>query len=84
MNNEVIKLKGITWNHSRGFTSIVACAQRFSELNPGVEISWEKRSLQAFADEPIDKLAERYDFLIIDQLTTLGLVLLPVLRLLSL
>ncbi|GAF04504.1 extracellular solute-binding protein [Saccharicrinis fermentans] len=64
MNN--IKLKGITWNHSRGFTSIVACAQRFSELNPGVEISWEKRSLQAFADEPIDQLAERFDFLIID------------------
>lgn len=61
-----IKLRGITWNHSRGFTSIVACAQRFSELNPGVEITWEKRSLQAFADEPINKLAERFDFLIID------------------
>lgn len=61
-----MKLKGITWNHSRGYTSIVACAQRFSELNPDVEIEWEKRSLQAFADEPIDKLAERYDFLIID------------------
>ncbi|WP_066631462.1 extracellular solute-binding protein [Labilibacter marinus] len=66
MSDKNIQLKGITWNHSRGFTSIVACAQRFSELNPDVEITWEKRSLQAFADEPIDKLAERYDFLIID------------------
>jgi len=66
MNTKNIQLKGITWNHSRGFTSIVACAQRFLELNPGVEISWEKRSLQAFADEPINKLAERFDFLIID------------------
>ena len=45
---------------------MVATAQRFSELNPGVEITWEKRSLQAFADEPIDKLAERYDLLVID------------------
>lgn len=63
---ENIKLKGITWDHSRGFTSIVACAQRFHELYPNVEITWDKRSLQAFADEPIDKLAERYDFLIID------------------
>ncbi|MFD1315181.1 ABC transporter substrate-binding protein [Namhaeicola litoreus] len=62
----MIKLKGITWNHSRGFTSIVACAQRFSELNPDVDIAWEKRSLQAFADEPINELAKRYDFLIID------------------
>ncbi|MEO1010090.1 MAG: carbohydrate ABC transporter substrate-binding protein [Bacteroidota bacterium] len=61
-----VQLKGITWNHSRGFTSMVATAQRFCELNPGVEIVWEKRSLQAFADEPIDQLAERYDFLIID------------------
>lgn len=60
------QLKGITWDHSRGFTSIVATAQRFHELNPDVEITWEKRSLQAFADEPINKLAERYDLLIID------------------
>ncbi len=66
MDNQNIQLKGITWNHSRGFTSIVALAQRFEELNPGVQITWEKRSLQAFADEPIDQLAQRYDFLIID------------------
>ncbi|MDW7692979.1 extracellular solute-binding protein [Flammeovirgaceae bacterium SG7u.111] len=62
----MIQLKGITWNHSRGFTSIVALAQRFHELNPDVEIVWEKRSLQAFADEPINELAKRYDLLIID------------------
>ena len=60
------QLKGITWNHSRGFTSIVACAQRFSELYPEIDIVWEKRSLQAFADKPINELAKRYDFLIID------------------
>ena len=63
---EKITLKGITWNHSRGFTSVVATAQRFSELHPQVDIVWEKRSLQAFADAPIDKLAETYDLLVID------------------
>lgn len=63
---KTIKLKGITWNHSRGFVSIIAAAQRFEELNPGVEIKWEKRSLQEFADKPVDKLAESYDLLIID------------------
>jgi hypothetical protein len=31
-------LRGITWNHSRGFVPMVATAQRFSELNPSVEI----------------------------------------------
>lgn len=66
MSNNIIKLKGITWDHNRGFTSIVAASQRFHELNPNIEISWEKRSLQAFADEPIGELAKRYDLLIID------------------
>ncbi|MBU2950842.1 extracellular solute-binding protein [Tamlana agarivorans] len=66
MSQKNIQLKGITWDHSRGFTSAVATAQRFHELNPHVEITWEKRSLQAFADEPIDQLAKRYDLLIID------------------
>ncbi|MRT92032.1 ABC transporter substrate-binding protein [Ancylomarina sp. 16SWW S1-10-2] len=66
MTNKRIQLKGITWDHSRGFTSIVATSQRFHEMNPNIEISWEKRSLQAFADEPIGDLAKRYDLLIID------------------
>ena len=61
-----IILKGITWNHSRGFVPMTATAQRFSELNPGVTISWEKRSLQQFADLSIQQLAERYDLLVID------------------
>ncbi|SMC38482.1 ABC transporter substrate-binding protein [Pedobacter africanus] len=61
-----INLKGITWNHSRGFTPMVATAQRFSELNPSVEITWEKRSLQQFADFSIQELAERFDLLVID------------------
>mgnify|MGYP000006307341 FL=1 len=60
------KMKGITWAHSRGFTSIVAVSQRYSELHPEVEIVWEKRSLQKFADAPVEKLAEAYDLLIID------------------
>ena len=59
-------LRGITWNHSRGFVSVVATAQRFCELHPEVEIIWEKRSLQEFADAPIQGLAEKYDLLVID------------------
>jgi multiple sugar transport system substrate-binding protein len=62
----VRRLTGITWNHTRGYLPLVATAQRFSEMNPDVEIVWEKRSLQAFADAPIEKLAENFDLLIID------------------
>lgn len=61
-----INLKGITWGHSRGITPLLAVSQRFSELNPGISVTWEKRSLQAFADYPIEKLTEQYDLLIID------------------
>lgn len=60
------ELKGIAWNHSRGFVSVVATAQRFEELNPDVRITWEKRSLQAFADASLDDLASAYDLIIMD------------------
>lgn len=61
-----IVLNGITWAHSRGITPLLAAAQRFSELHPQVEINWKKRTLQEFADYPIEKLTEQYDLLIID------------------
>jgi multiple sugar transport system substrate-binding protein len=61
-----IILNGITWGHSRGVTPLLAASQRFNELYPEAEIHWEKRSLQEFADFPVEKLAEQYDLLIID------------------
>lgn len=61
-----IILNGITWGHSRGITPLLALAQRYSELYPDVEIRWKKRSLQEFADFPIEKLTDEYDLLIID------------------
>jgi multiple sugar transport system substrate-binding protein len=60
------QLKGITWGHSRGYTPLVAAAQRFSELHPDISIAWDKRTLQQFADYPIEDLTKEYDLLIID------------------
>lgn len=62
----MIELRGIAWNHMRGFTPVVATAQRYEELNPGVRITWEKRSLQDFADAPMEKLAATYDLIVMD------------------
>lgn len=62
----MVTLRGITWGHSRGFTPVVATAQRFNELHPGIQIHWEKRSLQAFADGDLNALASQYDLLVID------------------
>jgi multiple sugar transport system substrate-binding protein len=59
-------LNGITWGHSRGITPLLAASQRYEELHTGVEIKWKKRTLQEFADFPIEKLTTQYDLLIID------------------
>jgi multiple sugar transport system substrate-binding protein len=60
------ELKGIAWNHMRGFVSVVSTAQRYEELNPNVRITWEKRSLQAFADASMEQLASAYDLIVMD------------------
>jgi multiple sugar transport system substrate-binding protein len=59
-------LKGIAWNHTRGFLPVVATAQRFEELHPDVTIQWEKRSLQAFADASMADLAAAFDLIVMD------------------
>ncbi len=61
-----VHLKGISWNHSRGITPLLAAAQRYNEQYPGITIEWQKRSLQEFADFPIEKLTTQFDLLIID------------------
>src|ERR1700731_875032 len=66
MSEKRIELRGITWQHTRGFVPMVATAQRFFELHPQISIRWETRSLQAFADQPIEKLANDFDLLVID------------------
>lgn len=66
MTVQPVELKGITWNHSRGYVSVVATAQRFSEMHPNVSVHWERRSLQEFADYPLQALVDRYDLLVID------------------
>ena len=63
---KIAKLRGMTWNHSRGLDPMIATSRRYSEINPGVEIGWEQRSLQAFADYPIRELTSDYDLVVID------------------
>jgi len=60
------ELRGMTWDHSRGFDPMVATSRDYARRNPGVSITWEKRSLQAFADRPVAEMAETYDLMVID------------------
>jgi multiple sugar transport system substrate-binding protein len=61
-----LKLRGITWNHSRALPPLVAASQRYEELHPQIRIQWEKRTLDEFGHASLADLAERYDLLIID------------------
>jgi multiple sugar transport system substrate-binding protein len=59
------RLRGVTWDHPRGLDCMVAAAAAYRQLTD-VEVSWEARSLQAFADAPLERLARDYDLLVID------------------
>lgn len=61
-----IELRGISWDHPRGHDCMVATAEAYATVQPDVRIVWNTRSLQDFADFPVQKLAETYDLLVID------------------
>jgi multiple sugar transport system substrate-binding protein len=63
MNSPI--LKGITWDHPRGYDPLVASSAVYEKLF-GVKVNWEKRSLANFGDQSLAGLAEKFDLLIID------------------
>lgn len=65
MAAEII-LRGMTWSDPRGYDPVVAAAEKFALLHPGVRILWDKRSLQGFESTPVDELAATYDLMVID------------------
>ncbi len=59
-------LKGITWDHTRGYAPVRAASESFKSINPEVHVEWDVRSLKDFGDSPIEPLVEKYDLLMID------------------
>lgn len=59
-------LRGITWDHDRGLRPLVATAAAYGDREPGVRVEWQVRSLQAFADQDVAALAERFDLIVLD------------------
>lgn len=45
---------------------MVATSKVFSSSRPDIDIVWERRPLQAFADRPIEQMALEYDLIVID------------------
>lgn len=62
----MITLRGMTWDHPRGYDPMVTTSAVYTERHPDIRIIWERRPLQAFADRPIEQMADTYDLMVID------------------
>ena len=62
----MIHLQGMAFDHPRGFAPMRATSEKFQVSNPDLRISWDARSLKDFEDYPIEKLAEKYDLIMMD------------------
>jgi multiple sugar transport system substrate-binding protein len=61
-----IILKGLTWDHPRGYAPLLAGAPEYEAQHPEVKIRWERRTLREFGEAPIEQYLDRYDLLIVD------------------
>ena len=61
-----VKLKGLTWDHPRGYAPLIAGAREYDRAHPDVGISWDRRTLREFGEAPIEQYAARYDLIIVD------------------
>jgi multiple sugar transport system substrate-binding protein len=60
------RLKGMTWDHPRGFDPLAKGAAGFAARHPGLEVEWTRRSLRDFGVQPVEVLAQNFDLIVID------------------
>ncbi|MFZ0759317.1 MAG: extracellular solute-binding protein [Candidatus Sulfotelmatobacter sp.] len=61
-----ITLKGLTWDHPRGYAPLLGGAHEYEEQHPGIRIQWDRRTLREFGEAPIEQYLDGYDLLVID------------------
>jgi multiple sugar transport system substrate-binding protein len=61
-----ITLKGLTWDHPRGYAPLIGGAREYEQHHPGVRIRWDRRTLREFGEAPIEQYIDRYDLIIVD------------------
>lgn len=60
------KLRGMTWDHPRGYDPLAKGAVLFTAEHPDIEVAWTRRSLRDFGVQPVEGLAEQFDLIVID------------------
>lgn len=61
----MVTLKGITWDHPRGFQPLLVISENW-KTKSNVELRWDIRTLKDFGDYPIELLIGIYDLIILD------------------
>ena len=61
----MIKLKGITWDHARGYDPLIASSELYFK-EKGIQVEWQKRSLTNFGDQSLEVLSKQFDLIIMD------------------
>ena len=61
----MIRLKGITWDHARGYDPLIAASELYFK-EKGIQVEWQKRSLTNFGDQSLEELAKQFDLIIMD------------------
>ena len=61
-----VTLKGLTWDHPRGYAPLMKGAPEYEKSHPGIEIHWDRRTLREFGEAPIEQYLDRYDLIIMD------------------
>ncbi len=61
-----ITLKGLTWDHPRGYAPLLGGVPEYEARNPHIKIQWDRRTLREFGEAPIEQYLDRYDLLIVD------------------
>jgi len=61
-----IILKGLTWDHPRGYAPLIGGVPEYEKQHPGIKIHWDRRTLREFGEAPIEQYVDRYDLLIVD------------------
>jgi multiple sugar transport system substrate-binding protein len=58
--------RGLTWDHPRGYSALLAAAAQLDEATDGISLTWDRHSLEGFEAHPIGELCERYDLVVFD------------------
>jgi multiple sugar transport system substrate-binding protein len=61
-----ITLKGLTWDHPRGYAPLLGGVLEYEKQNPDIKVQWDRRTLREFGEAPIEQYLDRYDLLIVD------------------